>query len=60
MMGSPISNSGVCLQCKQEVEHRSIIKHLKKCLEKDTTKIDSEKEKIFLISVHDTGKSLDT
>lgn len=45
-------NSGICLQCKQEVQHRTIVKHLNKCLGKDTKTV-SDKEKIFLIKVHD-------
>lgn len=49
-------NSGICLLCKQEVQHRSIVKHLPKCLEQDAKKVTSDKEKIFLIKVHDIGK----
>jgi hypothetical protein len=47
------SNHGTCLLCKENVQHRSIIKHLNQCLEKRTTSNDiSEKEKIFLIKVY--------
>jgi hypothetical protein len=50
------SNNGTCVICKQVVQHRSILKHLNKCLETNVKKSASEKEKIFLIKVYDIGK----
>jgi len=41
-------NTGVCLLCKQDVEHRAIAKHIHKCLEKNASIDPSEKEKIFV------------
>jgi hypothetical protein len=46
-------NSGVCLLCKQDVEHRFIVRHIKKCMEKSVARINSEKEKTFLFKVSD-------
>ena len=45
-------NNGTCLLCKQDVEHRMIVKHINKCLEKHILNDPSEKEKIFLIKVY--------
>jgi hypothetical protein len=49
-------NNGICLRCKQEVQHRSIVKHLNKCLEKEANKSTADKEQIFLIKIYDVGK----
>jgi len=46
-------NSGACLLCKQDVEHRYIMKHLSKCLEKTATEEASEKEKVYLFKISD-------
>jgi len=50
------SNNGTCMLCKQNVEHRNIVKHLNKCLEKELSSNTSEKERIFLIKIY-SGKS---
>jgi hypothetical protein len=52
----PAINNGICFLCKQEVQHRSIVKHLNKCLGMHANKNEQEKEKIFLIKVYDAGK----
>jgi hypothetical protein len=46
-----ISNTGICLICKQTIEHLAVTKHLSKCLEKNASDTPSEKEKIFVIKV---------
>lgn len=45
-----IKNSGICMLCNENVSHRSLTKHLQKCLEYALYD-PSEKEKIFLIKV---------
>jgi len=50
------NNVGTCLLCKEKIDHKSIVKHIEKCLEKNewvTVKNNNplEKEKIFLIKV---------
>ena len=52
----PAINNGTCLLCKQEVQHRSIVKHLNKCLGMHANKKEQEKEKLFLIKVYDAEK----
>lgn len=47
-----LKNNGICLLCKQDVEHRVIAKHINKCLEKTVSSDPSEKETIFLIKVY--------
>lgn len=58
---SKSNNIGTCLLCKEKIDHRSIIKHINQCLEKNewvSIKNNNplEKEKIFLIKVF-AGKS---
>ena len=53
---SKSKNIGTCLLCKEKVDHRSTIKHIEQCLEKNewaSVKNNNplEKEKIFLIKV---------
>lgn|SRR3990167_4919617 len=47
-------NIGVCLLCKQNVEHRIITKHVEKCLEQNVLNSTAEKNeqgKVFLIKI---------
>src|SRR5690349_9923843 len=46
-------NTGTCLLCNQQVEHRTALKHVKKCIEANTTHVASEKEKIFHFKITD-------
>ncbi len=46
------SNTGICFLCNEELNHRSITKHVKKCLGNDASHQPSEKECIFLIKVY--------
>lgn len=46
------SNSGTCFLCNEEVSHRSITKHIEKCLGKNALDQSSLKERIFLIKVY--------
>ena len=45
-----IKNIGTCLLCNENINHRSITKHLHKCLE-NALHDPSEKEKIFLMKI---------
>lgn len=47
-------NTGTCFLCNEEVDHRSIVKHIKTCLENKNYVSHplSEKERIFLIKVY--------
>ena len=46
------SNTGTCFLCNEEVNHRSITKHIEKCLGNDASHQPSETECIFLIKVY--------
>ncbi len=48
-------NHGTCMLCKQDVQYRSIVKHLNKCLEQEVPRNVASKEKIFLIKIY-SGK----
>lgn len=49
-------NNGICMLCKQDVQSRSILKHLGKCLKKEMPMSTLGKEKVFLIKVY-SGRS---
>jgi hypothetical protein len=49
------SNNGICILCKENIEHRSMVKHINKCLENSLNDASS-KEKLFLIKIF-AGKS---
>lgn len=51
-----VSNTGTCFLCNQDVSHRTITKHIGKCLANDLSHQLVEKEKILLIKVY-SGKS---
>jgi hypothetical protein len=47
-----LSNTGTCFLCNDKVSHRSITKHIEKCLVNNASHQPSEKENIFLIKVY--------
>lgn len=47
-----LSNTGTCFLCKEKVSHRTITKHLAKCLKNNESHQPSEKENIFLIKIY--------
>ena len=49
------SNHGLCVLCKQDVQYRSMTKHLNKCLAQEISPNITSKEKIFLIKIY-SGK----
>jgi hypothetical protein len=46
-----LSNTGTCFLCNKEVNHRTVTKHIEKCLKNDASHQQAEKEHIFLIKV---------
>ena len=47
-----LSNTGTCFLCKDGVSHRTVTKHVEKCLKNDASYQQAEKERIFLIKVY--------
>jgi hypothetical protein len=47
-----ISNTGTCFLCNEDVSHRTITKHIDKCLKNDSSFQQSEKERIFLMKIN--------